>query len=55
MPVHSENASNDETFFRATKAQFAKAGTLPKIGFSISQKYFLEASYKAAYRNAKRK
>uniref|UniRef100_A0A7M4F4W3 Zinc finger BED-type containing 5 n=1 Tax=Crocodylus porosus TaxID=8502 RepID=A0A7M4F4W3_CROPO len=39
----------------AKKAQFEKAGTLPKLGFAISQKPFLEGSYKFAYWIAKQK
>jgi hypothetical protein len=39
----------------AKKAQFEKAGTLPKLRFAISQKHFLEASYNVAYRIAKQK
>uniref|UniRef100_A0A7M4E8X6 DUF4371 domain-containing protein n=1 Tax=Crocodylus porosus TaxID=8502 RepID=A0A7M4E8X6_CROPO len=54
-PVHPENASKDAGGVRVKKAQFEKAGTLPKLGFSISQKPFLEGSYKVAYRIAKQK
>jgi hypothetical protein len=39
----------------ARKTQFEKAGTLPRLGFSLSQKPFLEASYKVSYRIAKQK
>jgi hypothetical protein len=36
--------------FLVEKAKFKKARTLPKLGFTISRKPFLKASYKAAYR-----
>jgi hypothetical protein len=42
-------------FFRAKKVQFEKAGAHPNVRFAISQKPFLEASYKVAYRTVKRK
>jgi hypothetical protein len=42
ISVHPENASKDAGFlFREKKAQFEKAGILPKFGFAISQKPFL--------------
>jgi hypothetical protein len=41
--------------FLVKKAKFKKAGTLPKLGFAISRKPFLKASYKAAYQTAKQK
>lgn len=37
------------------KAQFKTAGTLTELGFAISQKPFLEASYKVAYWVVKQK
>jgi hypothetical protein len=53
--VHSENLSKDAWFSRAKKVQFEKAGTLPKLGFAISRKPLLEASYRVAYRIAKQR
>ncbi|XP_042208670.1 protein ZBED8-like [Homarus americanus] len=53
--VHPENASDSVDIFRAKKARFEKAGTLPKLGFAPTQKPCLEASYKVAYRIAKQK
>lgn len=41
--------------FSRVKAQFEKAGTLPKLGFAISGKPVLEASYKVAYQTVKKK
>jgi hypothetical protein len=58
MCVRPENASKDAGFhFCEKKTQFEEAGTLSKLGFTISQKPFLEAfyEYKAAYRTAKQK
>ncbi|XP_042203602.1 protein ZBED8-like [Homarus americanus] len=55
MSVHPENASGSVDLFRAKKARFEKAGTLPKLGFAPTQKPCLEASYKVAYRIAKQK
>jgi hypothetical protein len=53
---HPENASKDAGFrFCKKKIQFEEAGTLPKLVFAISQKPFLEPSYKVAYRTAKQK
>jgi hypothetical protein len=51
--VCPENVPKDAVLFRAIKAQFKKAGTLPKHRFDISRKPFLEASYKVDYRIAK--
>jgi hypothetical protein len=42
------------SFFCANKAQFGKAGNLPKLGLGTSQKPFLETFYRAAYRTAER-
>ncbi|XP_042210866.1 protein ZBED8-like [Homarus americanus] len=53
--VHPENASDSVDLFRAKKARFEKAGTLPKLGFAPTQKPCLEASYKVAYCIAKQK
>ncbi|XP_035213968.1 protein ZBED8-like [Stegodyphus dumicola] len=51
----SENASKDLEFFTKKKAQFSKSGTLTKLGFGISQKPLVEASFRVAYRIAKSK
>ncbi|XP_042228922.1 protein ZBED8-like [Homarus americanus] len=51
--VHPENASDSVDLFRAKKARFEKAGTLPKLEFTPTQKPCPEASYKVAYRIAK--
>jgi hypothetical protein len=42
-------------FFLSKKAESEKSGTLPKFGFAISQKSFLEASYNVAHWIAKQK
>jgi hypothetical protein len=42
-------------FFLSKKAAFEKSGTLPKLGFAISRKSFLETPYNAAYWTAKQK
>ncbi|KFM57647.1 Retrovirus-related Pol polyprotein from type-1 retrotransposable element R1, partial [Stegodyphus mimosarum] len=53
--LHPENASKDLEFFTKKKAQFSKSGTLTKLGFGISQKPLVEASFRVAYRIAKNK
>jgi hypothetical protein len=53
--ANPENTSKDAGYVRAKKTQFEKAGALPKFGFAFSQKHFLEASYKVAYRISKQK
>jgi hypothetical protein len=46
---------NVRFFFRAKKAQFEKAVTLPKFGFATSHKLSFETSDKVAYWIAKQK
>lgn len=55
MSVHPENTSESADIFRAKKARFEKAGTLPKLGIVPTQKPCLEASFKVAYHIAKQK
>jgi len=50
--IHPKNALDSVESFRCKKAQFEKGGTLPKFGFSKTQKPCLEESYKVAYRVA---
>ena len=52
---HPNNLSDKIDQLRVKKARFEKAGTLPKLGFITTQKPFVEASYKVAYRIAKQK
>ena len=52
---HPNNLSDKIDQLRMKKARFEKAGTLPKLGFITTQKPFVEASYKVAYRIAKQK
>ena len=52
---HPNNLSDSIDELRTKKARFEKAGTLPKLGFITTQKPFVEASYKVAYRIAKQK
>lgn len=40
--------------FYVRKAQFKKAGTLPTLGFVISQEAFIEASSRIAYQGARK-
>lgn len=53
--VHPGNISDSIDDFRTKKARFEKSGTLPKLGFTPTQKPCLEASYKVAYRIAQQK
>lgn len=53
--VHPGNVSDSIEDFRTKRARFEKAGTLPKLGFTPTQKPCLEASYKVAYRIAQQK
>ncbi|CAG9562242.1 unnamed protein product [Danaus chrysippus] len=53
--VHPGNVCDSIDDFRTKKARFEKAGTLPKLGFTPTQKPCLEASYKVAYRIAQQK
>lgn len=53
--VHPKNATDSTDSFRSWKAQYEKAGTLPKYGFITTQKPCLEAFYKVVYRIAKQK
>ncbi|KAL0879709.1 hypothetical protein ABMA27_003424 [Loxostege sticticalis] len=53
--VHPGNVSDSIDDFRIKRARFEKAGTLPKLGFTPTQKPCLEASYKVAYRIAQQK
>ena len=52
---HPNNLSDSIDQLRTKKARFEKAGTLPKLGFITTQKPFVEASYKVAYRIAMQK
>ena len=47
---HPNNLSDKIDQLRMKKARFEKPGTLPKLGFITTQKPFVEASYKVAYR-----
>ena len=53
--VHPGNAFDNVNVFRAKKARFEKASTLPKLGFTPTQKPGLEASLKVAYHTAQQK
>ncbi|KAJ8728586.1 hypothetical protein PYW07_006282 [Mythimna separata] len=53
--VHPGHISDSFDELCAKKARFEKAGTLPKVGFTPTQKPCLEASYKVAYRIAQQK
>jgi hypothetical protein len=56
MSVHPENISKDAVCMRRKlNSKKKKTGTLLKLGFVISQKPFLEASYKVAYWTGKQK
>ncbi|XP_050064407.1 protein ZBED8-like [Aphis gossypii] len=52
--VHPQHASDSLVIFKIKKARFEKVGTLPKLGFVPPQKPCLEASYKVAYRIARK-
>lgn len=53
--VHPGNVSDNSDVFHSKKARFEKSGTLPKLGFTPTQKPCLLASYKVAYRIAQQK
>lgn len=53
--VHPSNSKDSIDVFKQKRARFLAAGTLPKLGFSSSQKPALEASFKVAYLIAKNK
>lgn len=53
--VHPSITSSNIDLLRMKKARFENAGTLPKHGFITTQKPYLEASYKVAYRIAQQK
>ena len=55
VPIHPKNALDIVDSFRPKKARFEKSGTLPKFGFVKTQKPYVEASHKVAYRIAKEK
>ena len=52
---HPNNLSDSIDELNTKKARLEKAGTLPKLGFITTQKPFVEALYKVAYRIAKQK
>ena len=53
--VHPSNSKDSVEVFKQKRARFLTSGTLPKLGFSLSQKFALEASFKVAYLIAKNK
>lgn len=53
--LHPDSAKEGLDALKQKKARFHASGTLPKLGFSATQKPTLEASYKVAYLIAKDK
>ena len=53
--IHPENVGDGLDIFKQKKIRFDLSGTLPKLGFSTTQKPVLEASYKVAYLIVKNK